>query len=98
MRTTTSKQDNKATVQPNRKKNNGMKQQQANGGKKMKTANTPTNRANAKKIAFKSCFYTLSSLGTIFCGAWACPTSMGIGVSLVLIGTILFAESGLQMR
>jgi hypothetical protein len=65
---------------------------------KMKNVNTSIDTGTAKKLAFKNCFFTLFSLGTIVFGAWACPASMGIGVSLVLIGTILFAESGLQIR
>jgi hypothetical protein len=65
---------------------------------KMKSIYTPTNTATPKNRVLKNCFFTLFSLGTIISGAWACPTSMGIGVSLVLIGTILFAESGLQVR
>ena len=64
----------------------------------MKSVNTSTNTASEKKLALKNCFFTLFSLGTIVFGAWACPVSMGIGVSLVLVGTILFAESGFQMR
>ena len=64
----------------------------------MKDMNTSTNTATPKKVVFKKFFFTLFSLGTIVFGAWACPASMGIGVSLVLIGTILFAESGFQVR
>ncbi len=64
----------------------------------MKSVNTSTNTATAKELAFKNCFFTLFSLGTIVSGAWACLVSMGIGVSLVLVGTILFAEVGFQMR
>lgn len=64
----------------------------------MKSINTSANTASEKKVALKNCFFTLFSLGTIVSGAWACPVSIGIGVSLVLVGTILFAESGFQMR
>ena len=64
----------------------------------MKSVNTSTNTASEKRLALKNCFFTLFSLGTIFFGAWACPVSIGVGVSLVLVGTILFAESGFQMR
>lgn len=61
---------------------------------KMKDVHTTTNTATPRKMVFKNYFFTLFSLGTIVSGALACPASMGIGVSLVLIGTILFAESG----
>ncbi|MBN1831392.1 MAG: hypothetical protein JW896_04710 [Deltaproteobacteria bacterium] len=64
----------------------------------MKNVHKSTNTATTKKLAFRDCFFTLFSLGTIASGAWACPTSMGIGMSLVLVGTILFAESGFQVR
>ena len=64
----------------------------------MKSINTSTNPATANKTTFKNYFFTLFSLGTIVSGAWACLVSIGIGVSLVLVGTILFAESGSQMR
>ena len=64
----------------------------------MKSIYTATNTATPKNRALKNCFFTLFSLGTIVSGAWACPASMGIGVGLVLIGTILFAESGFQAR
>ena len=65
---------------------------------KMKSIYTSTNKATGRKSVFKNYFFTLFSLGTIISGAWACPASMGIGVSLVLIGTILFTESGFQVR
>ena len=65
---------------------------------KMKTIYTPTKTTTPEKSAFKNGFFTLFSLATIVFGAWACPVSMGIGVSLVLIGTILFTESGFQTR
>jgi hypothetical protein len=64
----------------------------------MKNIYTKTNRTNARKPGFKNYFFTLFSLGTIVSGAWACLASMGIGLSLVLIGTILFTESGFQTR
>ena len=60
----------------------------------MKSVHTSTNTATGKKLTFKNCFFTLVSLGTIVSGAWACFASVGIGVSLVLVGTILFAELG----
>jgi len=64
----------------------------------MKKIYKSTNRATPRNAAFKNGFFTLFSLATIVSGAWACPSSMGIGVSLVLVGTILFAESGFQAR
>ena len=65
---------------------------------KMKNINSSTNTAIGRKSIYKDCFFTLFSLGTMVSGAWACPASMGIGVSLVLIGTILFTESSFQVR
>jgi hypothetical protein len=61
---------------------------------KMENVNASPNTATAKKLGFTNCFFTLFSLGTIVSGAWACLLCMGIGVSLVLVGTILFAELG----
>ena len=60
----------------------------------MKSVRTSTNAATGKKLTFENCFFTLVSLGTIVSGAWACFACVGIGVSLVLVGTILFAELG----
>ena len=60
----------------------------------MKSAITSTDAATGKKLTLKNCFFTLVSLGTIVSGAWACFVSVGIGVSLVLVGTILFSELG----
>ncbi len=64
----------------------------------MKSIYTSTKKATSRNSVFKNYFFTLFSLGTIVSGAWACPASMAIGVSLVLIGTILFTESGFQVR
>ena len=60
----------------------------------MKSVNTLANTATGKKLTFENCFFTLLSLGTIVSGAWVCFVSVGIGVSLVLVGTSLFAELG----
>jgi hypothetical protein len=61
---------------------------------KMKSVHTLTNAATGKILTFENCFFTLLSLGTIVSGAWICFASVGIGMSLVLVGTILFAELG----
>ena len=60
----------------------------------MKSINLLPNTATTRKLAFKNCCFTLFSLGTIVSGAWACLACVGVGVSLVLVGTILFAELG----
>ena len=60
----------------------------------MESVNALPNTATAKKLAFKNCCFALFSLGTIISGAWACLVCVGVGVSLVLVETILFAELG----
>jgi hypothetical protein len=61
---------------------------------KMKSVNASTKTTTGKKLTIVNCLFTFVSLGTVVSGAWACFASVGVGVSLVLVGTIVFSELG----
>ncbi len=46
----------------------------------------------SKKVEFEDRFYTIVSLGTIATGILACLASVGIGLGLMLAGTMFLAE------
>lgn len=45
-----------------------------------------------KDTSFEDRFFTFVSLGAIVSGGLACLASVGIGMSLVLLGSMVFAE------
>ncbi len=45
-----------------------------------------------ESTTFEDKFLTVVSLGTIISGGLACLASVGVGISLVLLGSMVFAE------
>lgn len=45
-----------------------------------------------KGTSFENKFFTIVSLGTIASGSLACLASAGIGMTLVILGTMVLAE------
>ena len=55
---------------------------------------TPTQnrRSRSKRIDPETRFFKIVSLGTIITGVLACLASVGVGMGLVLAGTMILAE------
>jgi hypothetical protein len=47
---------------------------------------------HSKRVDFEDRFYRIVSLGTIVSGALACLASVGVGMGLMLAGTMILAE------
>ena len=56
------------------------------------TAYTVNRTKRSRKVDPEARFYRIVSLGTIITGILACLASVGIGMGLMLAGTMIFAE------
>ena len=56
------------------------------------TANTVNRTRRSRQVDPETRFYKIVSLGTIITGILACLASVGVGMSLMLAGTMILAE------
>ncbi len=56
------------------------------------TTYTENESKRSRKVTSEDRFYRVLSLGAIVSGALACMASVGVGMGLMLAGTVIFAE------